>query len=221
MEIIEMQRAKRAGISLLTSVLRFIRDLFPRTGDKTNFSFENVHGGAKYAHNEDEDEASLAFEGLSKLIASGESRSNLERAIRNARERSDPLDHLLLMGSEKLAKAAGTIIARELGVNIHVTSGAGVKTAADLAALLTYLEDKDVLLIHGIDRLDPEVEELICSAMEKFMLPLLIGEGTNEREVTVDLARFTLVGSTSAEDRVPSKVDEQFPVTIELLSETD
>ena len=117
--------------------------------------------------------------------------------IEAARTRKEALDHVLFVGPPGLGKTTlAQIISRELGVNFRATSGPVIE-AGDLAALLTNLEERDVLFIDEIHRLNPAVEEILYPAMEDFQLDLIIGEGPAARSVKIDLAKFTLVGATT------------------------
>ena len=118
--------------------------------------------------------------------------------IEAARGRREALDHVLFAGPPGLGKTTlAQIVSRELGVNFRATSGPVIAKAGDLAALLTNLEDRDVLFIDEIHRLNPAVEEILYPAMEDFQLDLIIGEGPAARSVRIDLARFTLIGATT------------------------
>ena len=147
---------------------------------------------------DDATEAPLRPQFFSEFIGQQQARSNLEVFIAAARARREALDHVLFVGPPGLGKTTlGQILARELGVNFRATSGPVIAKAGDLAALLTNLEDRDVLFIDEIHRLNPAVEEILYPAMEDFQLDLIIGEGPAARSVKIDLARFTLVGATT------------------------
>jgi len=147
---------------------------------------------------EDQGETSLRPQVLSEFIGQAKVCSNLKVFIEAARARREPLDHVLFAGPPGLGKTTlAQIVARELGVNFRATSGPVIAKAGDLAALLTNLEDRDVLFIDEIHRLAPAVEEILYPAMEDFQLDLIIGEGPAARSVRIDLARFTLIGATT------------------------
>ena len=125
-------------------------------------------------------------------------RANLRCSSRR-RAPGEALDHVLFVGPPGLGKTTlAQIVARELGVNFRATSGPVIAKAGDLAALLTNLEERDVLFIDEIHRLNPAVEEILYPAMEDFQLDLIIGEGPAARSVRIDLAKFTLIGATRA-----------------------
>src|ERR1700729_2512564 len=135
---------------------------------------------------------------LSEFVGQAQARANLSIFIEAARKRNEALDHVLFVGPPGLGKTTlAQIVARELGVGFRATSGPVIAKAGDLAALLTNLEDRDVLFIDEIHRLSPAVEEVLYPAMEDFQLDLIIGEGPAARSVKIELAKFTLVGATT------------------------
>src|SRR6266404_3476339 len=152
------------------------------------------------AERRDDDAAdgSLRPQRLGEFIGQQQARSNLSVFIEAARARREALDHVLFVGPPGLGKTTlAQIVARELGVNFRATSGPVIAKAGDLAALLTNLEERDVLFIDEIHRLNPAVEEILYPAMEDFQLDLIIGEGPAARSVKIDLAAFTLIGATT------------------------
>src|SRR3977135_4453221 len=150
------------------------------------------------ARREDDAEASLRPQRLAEFIGQQQARANLAIFIEAARARNEALDHVLFVGPPGLGQTTlAQIVSRELGVNFRATSGPVIAKAGDLAALLTNLEDRDVLFIDEIHRLNPAVEEILYPAMEDFQLDLIIGEGPAARSVKIDLAPFTLVGATT------------------------
>ena len=143
-------------------------------------------------------EGSIRPQSLDDFIGQQQARANLRVFIQAAKGRGDALDHVLFAGPPGLGKTTlAQIMAKELGVGFRATSGPVISKAGDLAALLTNLEDRDVLFIDEIHRLSPAVEEILYPAMEDFQLDLIIGEGPAARSVRIDLAKFTLVAATT------------------------
>jgi len=144
-------------------------------------------------------------------------RANLTVFIEAARARNEALDHVLFVGPPGLGKTTlAQIVSRELGVNFRATSGPVIAKAGDLAALLTNLEDRDVLFIDEIHRLNPAVEEVLYPAMEDFQLDLIIGEGPAARSVKIDLAKFTLVGATTRAGLLTNPLRDRFGIPVRL-----
>ena len=178
------------------------------------------------AERRDDDSAdgSLRPQRLAEFIGQQQARSNLSVFIEAARARREPLDHVLFVGPPGLGKTTlAQIVARELGVNFRATSGPVIAKAGDLAALLTNLEDRDVLFIDEIHRLNPAVEEILYPAMEDFQLDLIIGEGPAARSVKIDLARFTLIGATTRAGLITNPLRDRFgiPVRLNFYSESE
>ncbi len=166
---------------------------------------------------EDAGELSLRPQRLSEFIGQAQARANLKVFIDAARGRGDALDHVLFAGPPGLGKTTlAQIVARELGVNFKMTSGPVIAKAGDLAALLTNLEDRDVLFIDEIHRLNPAVEEILYPAMEDFQLDLIIGEGPAARSVRIDLAKFTLVGATTRTGLLTTPLRDRFGIPVRL-----
>ncbi|OZB42617.1 MAG: Holliday junction branch migration DNA helicase RuvB [Alishewanella sp. 34-51-39] len=137
--------------------------------------------------------------------------------IEAARGRGDPLDHLLIFGPPGLGKTTlAMIVANEMGVNIKTTSGPVLEKAGDLAALLTNLEQNDVLFIDEIHRLSPVVEEILYPAMEDYQLDIMIGEGPAARSIKLDLPPFTLVGATTRAGALTSPLRDRFGIVQRL-----
>jgi Holliday junction DNA helicase RuvB len=166
---------------------------------------------------EDQGETSLRPQVLSEFIGQARVCANLKVFIEAARARREALDHVLFAGPPGLGKTTlAQIVARELGVNFRATSGPVIARAGDLAALLTNLEDRDVLFIDEIHRLSPAVEEILYPAMEDFQLDLIIGEGPAARSVRIDLSRFTLIGATTRTGLLTTPLRERFGIPIRL-----
>src|ERR1700676_1774668 len=173
---------------------------------------------------EDAAESSLRPQRLSEFIGQEQARKNLGVFIAAAKNRREALDHVLFVSPPGLGKTTlAQIVARELGVNFRATSGPVIAKAGDLAALLTNLEDRDVLFIDEIHRLNPAVEEILYPAMEDFQLDLIIGEGPAARSVKIDLARFTLVGATTRAGLLTNPLRDRFgiPVRLNFYSESE
>ena len=168
------------------------------------------------ARGEDPD-ASLRPQLLADFVGQAKARANLQVFIEAARGRNEALDHVLFVGPPGLGKTTlAQIVARELGVNFRATSGPVIVKAGDLAALLTNLEDRDVLFIDEIHRLAPAVEEILYPAMEDFQLDLIIGEGPAARSVKIDLSRFTLIGATTRLGLLTTPLRDRFGIPIRL-----
>ena len=166
---------------------------------------------------EDAGELSLRPQRLAEFIGQAQARANLKVFIDAARARGDALDHVLFAGPPGLGKTTlAQIVARELGVNFKMTSGPVIAKAGDLAALLTNLEERDVLFIDEIHRLNPAVEEILYPAMEDFQLDLIIGEGPAARSVRIDLAKFTLVGATTRTGLLTTPLRDRFGIPVRL-----
>jgi len=167
---------------------------------------------------DDQAEVSLRPQRLSEFIGQPQARANLSVFIEAARGRKEALDHVLLVGPPGLGKTTmAQIVARELGVNFRATSGPVIAKAGDLAALLTNLEERDVLFIDEIHRLNPAIEEILYPAMEDYQLDLIIGDGPAARSVKIDLSRFTLVGATTRSGLLTTPLRERFGIPIRLM----
>lgn len=154
---------------------------------------------------------------LTDFVGQEQARANLRVFIEAARSRGDALDHVLFAGPPGLGKTTlAQIMAKELGVGFRATSGPVISKAGDLAALLTNLEDRDVLFIDEIHRLNPAVEEILYPAMEDYQLDLIIGEGPAARSVRIDLAKFTLVGATTRSGLLSTPLRDRFGIPIRL-----
>ncbi len=166
---------------------------------------------------EDDLDTSLRPLVLDDFTGQAAARANLKVFIEAAKARKDALDHVLFVGPPGLGKTTlAQIVARELGVNFRSTSGPVIAKAGDLAAQLTNLEERDVLFIDEIHRLNPAVEEILYPAMEDFQLDLIIGEGPAARSVKIDLAKFTLVGATTRAGLLTTPLRDRFGIPIRL-----
>ncbi|GLQ38112.1 Holliday junction ATP-dependent DNA helicase RuvB [Rhizobium albus] len=162
-------------------------------------------------------EASLRPQTLDDFTGQAEARANLKIFIEAAKARGEALDHVLFVGPPGLGKTTlAQIMAKELGVNFRATSGPVIAKAGDLAALLTNLEERDVLFIDEIHRLSPAVEEILYPAMEDFQLDLIIGEGPAARSVKIDLAKFTLVAATTRLGLLTTPLRDRFGIPVRL-----
>ena len=154
---------------------------------------------------------------LSEFVGQAQARKNLSIFIEAARKRGEALDHVLFVGPPGFGKTTlAQIVARELGVGFRATSGPVIAKAGDLAALLTNLEERDVLFIDEIHRLSPAVEEVLYPAMEDFQLDLIIGEGPAARSVKIELAKFTLVGATTRAGLLTNPLRDRFGIPVRL-----
>jgi Holliday junction DNA helicase RuvB len=166
---------------------------------------------------DDAADASLRPQRLAEFVGQQQARANLGVFIEAARKRNEALDHVLFVGPPGLGKTTlAQIVSRELSVNFRATSGPVIAKAGDLAALLTNLEERDVLFIDEIHRLNPAVEEILYPAMEDFQLDLIIGEGPAARSVKIDLAPFTLVGATTRAGLLTNPLRDRFGIPIRL-----
>jgi Holliday junction DNA helicase RuvB len=151
------------------------------------------------------------------FIGQAEARANLQVFIEAAKRRKMALDHVLFVGPPGLGKTTlAQIVARELGVGFRATSGPVIAKAGDLAALLTNLDEHDVLFIDEIHRLNPAIEEILYPAMEDYQLDLIIGEGPAARSVKIDLAKFTLVGATTRAGLLTTPLRDRFGIPVRL-----
>jgi len=162
-------------------------------------------------------DAALRPKHLDEFVGQRAARENLRVFIEAARARGDSLDHVLFFGPPGLGKTTlAQIVAREMGVGFRATSGPVIVKSGDLAALLTNLEDGDVLFIDEIHRLAPAVEEVLYPAMEDRALDLMIGEGPSARSVRIELPRFTLVGATTRQGLLTTPLRDRFGIPIRL-----
>ncbi len=156
-------------------------------------------------------ETSLRPRSLAEYIGQSTVKQNLEILLTAARQRGEAADHILLFGPPGLGKTTlAHIVARELGVNIHLTSGPAIERAGDLAAILTNLEERDVLFIDEIHRLNHAVEEILYPAMEDFGIDVMIGKGPSARSLRLSLKPFTVVAATTRAGRISSPLRDRF-----------
>ena len=166
---------------------------------------------------EDEGEYSLRPKTLREYIGQEKAKGNLEVFIQAAKMRHEPLDHVLLHGPPGLGKTTlSGIIANEMGVNVRVTSGPAIEKAGDLAALLTNLNENDILFVDEIHRLNRSVEEVLYPAMEDYAIDIIIGKGPSANSIRLDLPRFTLIGATTRAGQLSAPLRDRFGVTLRL-----
>ena len=165
----------------------------------------------------DEVEYSLRPKSLSEYIGQQKAKGNLEVFIQAAKMRGEPLDHVLLHGPPGLGKTTlSGIIANEMGVNIRITSGPAIEKPGDLAALLTNLQENDILFVDEIHRLNRSVEEILYPAMEDYAIDIIIGKGPSANSIRLDLPRFTLIGATTRAGQLSAPLRDRFGVTLRL-----
>jgi holliday junction DNA helicase RuvB len=156
-------------------------------------------------------EETLRPQRLSEMIGQDKLRENLSVFVAAARERKEPLDHLLFYGPPGLGKTSlARIVAREMGAQFRATSGPVLERSADLAGLLSNIEPGDVLFIDEIHRLPPVVEEVLYPAMEDFRIDVLVGQGPTAQSIRIDLPRFTLVGATTRAGLLTAPLRDRF-----------
>lgn len=159
-------------------------------------------------------EFTLRPQSLADYIGQKKATENLKIFIEAARMRGEPLDHVLFYGPPGLGKTTlAGIIANELGVDLRITSGPAIERAGDLAAILTNLNENDVLFIDEIHRLNRQVEEVLYSAMEDFALDIVIGKGPSARSIRLDIAKFTLIGATTRAGSLSAPLRDRFGVS--------
>ncbi len=166
---------------------------------------------------EDENEGSLRPKTLAEYIGQEKAKGNLEVFIQAAKMRQEPLDHVLLHGPPGLGKTTlAGIIAGEMGVNIRITSGPAIEKPGDLAALLTNLNENDILFVDEIHRLNRQVEEILYPAMEDYAIDIIIGKGPSANSIRLDLPKFTLIGATTRAGQLSAPLRDRFGVTLRL-----
>lgn len=182
-----------------------------------DFDFENRIVAPQFVNHEDEAEFSLRPRSLFEYIGQDQVKENLSICIEAAKARHEPIDHVLLYGPPGLGKTTlAGIIAREMGVNIRITSGPAIKIPGDLVALLTGLEEGDVLFIDEIHRLPSTVEEVLYPAMEDNAIDFVFGKGAAARSVRLDIKPFTLIGATTRSGQLTAPLRDRFGVLLRL-----
>ena len=166
---------------------------------------------------EDGGEVSLRPRSLDEYTGQEKAKENLRVFIEAAKLRGEPLDHVLLSGPPGLGKTTlASIIANEMGVNMRITSGPTIEKAGDLAALLTNLQENDILFVDEIHRLNRQVEEILYPAMEDYAIDIIIGKGPAANSIRLDLPRFTLIGATTRSGQLTAPLRDRFGVTLRL-----
>lgn len=181
------------------------------------YDFESRITGGEYITEDSVNEVSLRPQTLDEYVGQEKVKANLSVFIKAAKIRGDSLDHVLLHGPPGLGKTTlSCIIAKELGVNLKITSGPAIEKTGDLAALLTGLEANDILFIDEIHRLPRPVEEVLYPAMEDFSLDLMTGKGPAARSIRIPLKHFTLIGATTRAGQLSSPLRDRFGMSFRL-----
>ncbi|MGN1002636.1 MAG: Holliday junction branch migration DNA helicase RuvB [Oscillospiraceae bacterium] len=179
-------------------------------------SFENVITSTTILP-EDANEGSLRPRFLNEYIGQEKAKDNLTVFIQAAKMRGEPLDHVLLSGPPGLGKTTlAAVIANEMGVNMRITSGPTIEKAGDLAALLTNLQENDILFVDEIHRLNRTVEEILYPAMEDYAIDIIIGKGPSANSIRLDLPKFTLIGATTRSGQLTAPLRDRFGVSLRL-----
>ena len=170
-----------------------------------------------YSPEDADSESSLRPKSIDEYIGQEKAKENLQIYINAAKMRGESLDHVLLYGPPGLGKTTlANIIANEMGVNIKITSGPAIEKQGDLAALLTNLNEGDVLFIDEIHRLSRSIEEILYPAMEDYALDIIIGKGPSARSIRIDLPKFTLIGATTRAGQLTTPLRDRFGVLLKL-----
>ena len=187
------------------------------SSDSNDFDFENRIVSPTEAPEDIDPEASLRPRRLEDYIGQDKVKENLHVYMDAARLRHEPLDHVLLYGPPGLGKTTlSNIIAAEMGVNLRITSGPSIEKKGDLVALLTNLNEGDVLFIDEIHRLPRMIEEILYPAMEDFEVDFVIGKGPTARSIRIDLPKFTLIGATTRAGQLTTPLRDRFGVIVKL-----
>jgi len=186
-------------------------------GKMTNNDEENNDVNPKHIKVDTELDKSLRPRSISEFIGQKKIIENLLIFIKSAKKRKEPLDHVILSGPPGLGKTClAEIIANELGVGFRITSGPAIERAGDLAAILTNLENFDVLFVDEIHRLNRSVEEILYPAMEDYKLDIIIGKGPSAKSIRIDIAPFTIIGATTRIGLVAPPLRDRFGVNLRL-----
>lgn len=192
-------------------------DFFTNNYDNDNKERENDLIVSSFSNEDEENELSLRPQKLAEYIGQDKIKNKMQVFIKSAKMRKAPLDHVLLCGPPGLGKTTmANIIAKEMGANIKITSGPAIERPGDLAAILTNLEDNDVLFIDEIHRLNKSVEEVMYPAMEDFALDIIVGKGPGARSIRLELSKFTLIGATTRAGQLASPLRDRFGVVCNL-----
>ena len=163
------------------------------------------------------EEVSLRPKTLDDYIGQEKAKNNLRIYLRAAQQRGEPMDHILLYGPPGLGKTTlAGIVAQEMGVQIRITSGPAIEKPGDLAALLTNLQEGDILFIDEIHRLSRQVEEVLYPALEDYALDIMIGKGPSAQSIRINLPRFTLVGATTRAGQLTGPLRDRFGILLKL-----